>query len=53
MIWGAFWGDSKRTPLFIMNWDFKSKKHGYSAESYLEVLDEMVLSYYEEGLIFM
>jgi hypothetical protein len=53
MVWGAFWGDGKRTPLFIMNRDFESKKHGYSAESYLEVLDEMVLPYYEEGLIFM
>jgi hypothetical protein len=53
MVWGVFWGDGKRTPLFIMNRDFESKKHRYSAESYLEVLDEMVLPYYKERLIFI
>jgi hypothetical protein len=33
--------------------DFESTKHGYSARSYLEVLDDQVVKYYQEGLIFM
>ncbi|PVH70232.1 hypothetical protein DL98DRAFT_504846 [Cadophora sp. DSE1049] len=41
MVWGAFW-DTGRTNLYIMDRDFESKKHGYSAESYLEVLDAEV-----------
>lgn len=36
-----------------MERDFESKKHGYSAQSYLEVLDEELIKYYEEGLVFM
>jgi hypothetical protein len=38
MVWGAFW-DNGRSNLYIMDRDFESKKHGYSANSYLEVLD--------------
>jgi transposase len=38
MVWGGFW-DEGRTGLYIMDRDFESKKHGYSANSYLEVLD--------------
>jgi hypothetical protein len=34
MVWGAFW-DNGRSNLYIMDRDFESKKHGYSAESYL------------------
>ena len=45
MVWGAFW-DRGRSNLYIMDRDFASKKHGYSAESYLEVLGA------EVGLIF-
>lgn len=52
MVWAAFWGKG-RTGLHIMERDFESKKHGYSAQSYLEVLDEELVKYYEEGLIFM
>lgn len=37
MVWGAFW-DTGRSNLYIMDRDFESAKHGYSAESYLEVL---------------
>jgi len=39
-----------------MNQDFKSKKHGYSANSYLKVLDaEIALSYtnLNQGSLFM
>jgi hypothetical protein len=38
MVWGYFWGD-RRTSVYLMDRDFKSKKHGYSANSYIKVLD--------------
>lgn len=41
MVLAAFW-DNGRTSLYIMDRDFESKKHGYSANSYLEVLDAEV-----------
>jgi len=33
---------------YIMDRDFESKKHGYSARSYLEVLEAQVAPWYEE-----
>ena len=41
MVWACFW-DLGKSELYIMDRDFESKKHGYSAESYLEVLDAQV-----------
>ena len=41
MVWGAFW-DNGKSNLYIMDRDFKSAKHGYSTNSYLEVLDAKV-----------
>ena len=41
MVWACFW-DLGRSSLYIMDRDFESKKHGYSANSYLEVLDAEV-----------
>jgi hypothetical protein len=41
MVWGCFW-DLGRTSLYIMDRDFELLKHGYSANSYLEVLDTEV-----------
>jgi hypothetical protein len=38
MVWGCFW-DLTKTNLYIINRDFESLKHKYSANSYLEVLD--------------
>ena len=46
MVQGCFWDNSK-TNLYIMDRDFESKKHGYSAESYLEVLNAEVEPVYE------
>jgi len=46
MVWGAFW-DRGRSPLYIMDRDFESKKHGYSANSYLEVLDGSLAPIFE------
>ena len=36
-----------------MNRDFASKKHGYTADSYIEVLDAELAQHHQEGLIFM
>lgn len=56
MVWGCFW-DHGRSDLYIMDRDFESKKHGYSANSYIEVLDGQVEPWIEElddpGYIFM
>ena len=55
MVWGCFW-DNGRTNLYIMDRDFESAKHGYSAESYLEVLEAEVAPTYtllEKGYKFM
>jgi hypothetical protein len=47
MVWGAFW-DNGRSNLYIIDRDFKSKKHGYSTESYLEVLEAEVALIFED-----
>jgi hypothetical protein len=47
MVWGCFW-DLGRTGCYLMDRDFEAKKHGYSAKSYLEVLDAMVGPAYNE-----
>ena len=47
MVWGAFW-DTGRSNLYIMDRDFESAKHGYSANSYLEVLDAEVEPIFED-----
>jgi hypothetical protein len=46
MVWGCFY-NLGRTPLYIMDRDFESKKHGYSAESYLEGLEAEVRPLFE------
>jgi hypothetical protein len=46
MVWGAFW-DNGRSNLYIMDRDFESVKHGYSANSYLKVLDAEVEPIFE------
>ena len=55
MVWGCFW-DIGRSQLYIMDRDFKSKKHRYSANSYLEVLDFAFLLHYQTndpGYVYM
>src|SRR5579862_9921626 len=55
IVWGCFWNKG-RTSLYIMDRDFESLKHGYSANSYLEVLNVQVNSWYQtldSGYIFM
>jgi hypothetical protein len=52
MIWAAFWG-SEKSDIYSLERDFEAKKRGYSAASYLAVLDQNLLGIYEPGLIFM
>lgn len=56
MVWGCFW-DFGRSDLYILDRDFESKKQGYSANSYLAVLNDQVSPYYADledpGYIFM
>lgn len=45
MVWGCFWGRNGvigRSDLYVLDRDFESKKHGYSARSYLDVLDNQM-----------
>jgi len=53
MVWAAFWGQGERSKLFVLERDFESKKHRYSANSYIEVLENRVLEHYHDDLIFM
>jgi hypothetical protein len=56
MVWACFWwedGSIRRSELYIMDRDFESKKHGYSANSYLEVLDDQMPVCWSPGLEFM
>jgi hypothetical protein len=39
--------------LYILDRDFESKKHEYSAMSYLEVLEDQILKCYKLGMTFM
>jgi hypothetical protein len=37
-----------RSDLYVLDSDFKSKKHRYSSKSYLEVLNVQLAPWYEE-----
>ena len=52
MIWGAFWG-SERSDLYLLERDWESKKQGYSAASYIRILDHNLAGIWEPGLVFM
>ena len=52
MVWAAFWGFGNRTPLYIMDRDFESKKNRFSANSYIEVLDANV-QYIDDDIYFI
>lgn len=53
MVWACFWGTGRKCPLYIMDRDFELKKYGYSARSYLEVLEANLPYIYEDGMVFM
>ena len=46
-------GKVHKSELYIMDCDFESKKHRYSARSYLEVLEDQIPKCWVPGLIFM
>lgn len=52
MAWAAFWGEN-HSDLLRLERDFEAKKKGYFAQSYLWILEEMLPSLWEPGLIFM
>ena len=52
MVWAAFWGDD-RSDLYKLARDFAAKKMGYSANSYMELLNDNLLGIWQPGLIFM
>ena len=52
MVWAAFWGDD-RSDLYKLARDFTAKKMGYSANSYMELLNDNLLGIWQPGLIFM
>ena len=49
IVWGMFWG-AGRSSLYIIDRDFKSKKYGYTTNSYIEVLDAQVACHYTPDL---
>jgi hypothetical protein len=56
MVWGCFWGTeegTERSELYILDRDFESKKHGYLAVSYLEVLEDQIPKCFQLGMTFM
>jgi DDE superfamily endonuclease len=52
MIWGAIWIGG-RSDIIIMERDDDSSKGGFSANSYIKVLEEAIPTAYEPGMIFM
>ena len=52
MVWTAFWGGGT-SDLYPLERDFESKKMGYSANSYLDVLEQNLVDWYKPGQIFM
>ena len=56
MVWACFWGMDGvigRSDLYVLDRDFESKKHGYSARSYLDVLEDQLPKCWQPGLVFM
>ena len=53
MVSAAFQRNKERSDLLILERDFESKKHRYSANSYLALLEELVVPNYTDNLIFM
>jgi hypothetical protein len=53
MVSAAFWGEGERSDLLILERDFGSKKYRYSANSYLTLLEDLVLPNYTDELIFI
>jgi hypothetical protein len=53
MIWGAFSGIAGVSELVIMTRDSESKRGGYSARSYINTLQQGLIPYIDDGMLFM
>jgi hypothetical protein len=53
MVWAAFWSKGEYSKLFILEYNFELKKYRYSANSYIEVLENRVLKHYYDNLVFI
>lgn len=53
MIWGVFYGRGEQSGLLRLSRDPDAKRNGYTAASYVGVLDEELPTLYEPGLLFM
>ena len=53
MVWAAFSGALGRSDLIVMERDLDAPKGGYSAQSYLKVLEDQLPGIWEPGLIYM
>jgi transposase len=52
MIWATFWGQGQ-SDIVPLSRDYESKKQGYSAKSYIKILNEYLLDLWIPGLEFM
>ncbi|KAK7555139.1 hypothetical protein IWX91DRAFT_347109 [Phyllosticta citricarpa] len=53
MVWAAFSGALSHSDLVVMERDPEAKKNGYSANSYIQVLNKMIPTLWEPGMEFM
>ena len=56
MVWAAIWwwnGKVHKSDLVILERDWESKKHGYTATSYINVLEDQLKRIWEPGMVFM
>jgi hypothetical protein len=53
MVWASFSGALGRSDLVVIERDKESPKGGYSARSYLQILDDQIPRVYEPGFQFM
>ena len=52
MVWAAFWG-GEISDLYLLERDWEAKKMGYSANSYINILKENLIQFYQPGQIFI
>jgi transposase len=52
MVWGAIWALNK-SDLLLLERDYDSKKYGFTSDSYIKILEEIISSLWDPGLIFM
>jgi hypothetical protein len=53
MVWVCFSGRLGRSDLYIIERDPESKRGGYSANSYITLLEEMIPTVWEPELLYM